>query len=79
MNSQRLKFNVLKKQRLAYSGKKKKHTRKALVIVDGLSHQILHISKANGTCHDLKIFKTFVGILLFQTQSRLWIEDFRGF
>jgi hypothetical protein len=44
-----------KKQKKNYSGKKKRHTLKAQIVVDKLKRGIICIYIENGTCHDYKI------------------------
>ena len=51
-----------KKQRTKYSGKKKLHTEKTLVVYSTDLKQILAIATAPGSIHDFKLFK----------QSKIW-------
>jgi hypothetical protein len=51
-----------KKQKTKFSGKKKKHTDKALILYSSDLNQILSVSTDNGSVHDFKIFK----------QSKAW-------
>ena len=46
-----------KKQRKAFSGKKKKHTLKAQVVVDGATEDIVCVFFAQGHEHDFTMFK----------------------
>ena len=50
-------LNVQKKQKRHYSGKKKRHTQKAQLIVDGKSAQILATDFCHGSQHDFQLFK----------------------
>lgn len=45
------------KQRLYYSGKKKKHTLKSQIVVDKESSKIICTSFCNGKKHDFKLYK----------------------
>ncbi len=49
--------NVRKKQRLHYSGKKKRHTQKAQIIIQRQSQRILATAFATGKTHDFQLFK----------------------
>ncbi len=51
-------LNILKKQRLNYSGKKKRHTQKTQVVADESSRKILGTDFGKGRGHDFKLFKT---------------------
>ncbi len=55
-NKQRIK-NRNNKQKLYYSGKKKRHTLKSQVVVCKSSQKILCTSFCNGKRHDFKLFK----------------------
>ncbi|MDR0573378.1 MAG: IS5 family transposase [Tannerella sp.] len=46
-----------KKQRLHYSGKKKRHTQKTQIVADKASRKILCTDFAKGRKHDFKLFK----------------------
>ena len=46
-----------KKQRRYYSGKKKRHTQKAQLVVDKKTEKIICTAYAKGKCHDYKLFK----------------------
>ncbi len=50
-------LNVQKKQKRHYSGKKKRHTQKAQLIVDGKNAQILATDFCHGSQHDFQLFK----------------------
>ena len=50
-------LNVQKKQRRYYSGKKKRHILKTLVVVDKTTGQIVCIFFAYGKVHDFRLFK----------------------
>jgi len=50
-------LNVQKKQKEHYSGKKKRHTQKAQVIVNRQSKAILATAFAKGKTHDFQLFK----------------------
>jgi hypothetical protein len=50
-------LNVQKKQRNCYSGKKKRHTLKAQVVIDKKSKKILYVLVGKGREHDFKLFK----------------------
>ena len=50
-------LNVQKKQRRHYSGKKKRHTQKAQVIVNWQTKEILATDFAQGRQHDFQLFK----------------------
>ena len=54
LNSQ---SNVQKKQKGSYSGKKKRHTQKAQVIVNKKTAQIIATAFAKGSVHDFQLFK----------------------
>jgi hypothetical protein len=47
----------LKKQRLNYSGKKKRHTQKTQIVADKASRKILCTDFDRGGRHDFKLFK----------------------
>ena len=49
--------SVQKKQRRWYSGKKKRHTVKAQIAVDGATRKIVCTAFANGRRHDFRLFK----------------------
>ena len=46
-----------KKQRQCYSGKKKKHTMKVLIVMDADSRDIICIAISKGKTHDFKMYK----------------------
>lgn len=46
-----------KRQNKFYSGKKKRHTLKSQIIVDGLNAQIISTAFASGKTHDFQLFK----------------------
>ncbi len=46
-----------KKQRAYYSGKKKRHTLKAQVVVNGANGQIICTAFGKGRVHDFRLFK----------------------
>jgi hypothetical protein len=48
----------IKMQKKSYSGKKKRHTIKAQLIIDTNTKQILSISVSDGSTHDFKLCKT---------------------
>lgn len=50
-------LNVQKKQRRHYSGKKKRHTQKAQLIVNQQTKQIVATDFATGSTHDFRVFK----------------------
>lgn len=50
-------WNVLKKQRQFYSGKKKRHTLKFQVVVDQATAAIVCTAHAKGRSHDFRVFK----------------------
>jgi len=50
-------LNVQKKQRRHYSGKKKRHTQKAQVIVNRRTKEIVATDFAQGKTHDFQLFK----------------------
>ena len=50
-------MNVQKKQKKFYSGKKKRHTLKAQLIIHYETQQILSTAFANGKMHDFNLFK----------------------
>ena len=54
---QRHQLSVLKKQWLFYSGKKKKHTIKALIAVNPDNHQVICTAFCEGKKHDLALFE----------------------
>ena len=54
---QKLPFSNPKKQKQSYSGKKKKHTFKAQIIVDKATKLILATSFAKGSVHDFSLLK----------------------
>ena len=57
-------LNVQKKQRTHYSGKKKTHTQKAQVIINGANLEIIATAFTNGKMHDFELFKQdYKGIL----------------
>jgi len=51
------KLNAPKKQRKWYSGKKKRHTAKTLILLDMLDRRILAVANGKGNEHDFAIFK----------------------
>lgn len=50
-------LNAPKKQRSCYSGKKKRHTLKAQIVIDKKTHKVICILIAKGRMHDFSIFK----------------------
>lgn len=50
-------FNVQKKQKLSYSGKKKTHTFKIQAIIHYKTQEILSLSMCKGSKHDFELFK----------------------
>ncbi|MDM1769307.1 transposase family protein [Acinetobacter sp. 226-4] len=50
-------FNVQKKQKLSYSGKKKAHTFKVQAIVHYKTLEILSVNMCKGSKHDFELFK----------------------
>lgn len=50
-------LSVLKKQRIHYSGKKKRHTQKAQLIVNQQTQEIIATAFAKGSKHDFQLFK----------------------
>ena len=54
---QNAKWNVLKKQRQYYSGKKKKHTIKIQIVADAKTRDIICVDFAPGHIHDFALFK----------------------
>ena len=50
-------LSVQKKQRRAYSGKKKRHTQKAQLLVHGTTGQILATAFESGSRHDFHLYK----------------------
>jgi IS5 family transposase len=61
-------WSVPKKQRQSYSGKKKRHTQKAQLVVDTKTKQILATAFSNGKEHDFKLFGKSRTALLPQTK-----------
>ena len=55
---QKLKLNVLKKQKEYYSKKKHHHHLKTQVLVDKKTKKIIRIAFARGHNHDFNLFKT---------------------
>jgi hypothetical protein len=53
----RVQWKDQKKQRKYYSGKKKRHTQKAQVLIDKKSKQVLCTFTGKGREHDFKLFK----------------------
>ena len=51
-------LSVQKKQKRHYSGKKKRHTQKAQVLVAGKTAQIIATAFGKGSVHDFSLFKT---------------------
>lgn len=51
------KLNAQKKQKESYSGKKKRHTIKDQIIINGLTGQIICINEDKGSVHDFELFK----------------------
>lgn len=54
-------MSVLKKQKKWYSGKKKRHTIKAQVIVNKATKQIICIAEDSGKTHDFALYKNTIG------------------
>ena len=54
---QKFLFNVPKKQKKSYSGKKKAHTFKIQAIVHYKTQEILSLSMCKGSKHDFELFK----------------------
>lgn len=50
-------LNVPKKQRKHYSGKKKRHTQKAQLIINQQTQEIIATAFATGSKHDFRLFK----------------------
>ncbi len=50
-------LNVQKKQKNSYSGKKKRHTIKDQIVIDGLSKKIICVHETTGNTHDFALFK----------------------
>ena len=50
--------SALKKQKKFYSGKKKRHTHKSQLVVDGANGEIICTAHGKGREHDFRIFKT---------------------
>ena len=50
-------WNIQKKQKKYYSGKKKRHTIKSQVVVNKASKTVICTSFANGKRHDFRLFK----------------------
>ena len=59
--------NDLKNQKSFYSGKKKRHTLKAQIITDHLSHKIISVHTSAGSVHDFKLFKQSIRKMHSQT------------
>jgi hypothetical protein len=57
----KVRLNVQKKQQKHYSGKKKRHTIKSLVVIDLHTLEILFIAQAEGSVHDFTIYKDSTG------------------
>lgn len=55
--SPKVQLNALKKQRTYYSGKKKRHTLKAQVVVNQSNGQIICTAFGKGRIHDFRLFK----------------------
>ena len=53
-----------KKQHLYYSGKKKQHTIKTQIVIDGQSKKILYVSEGYGSEHDFSLYKRTMGTIL---------------
>lgn len=54
---QKFLFNVQKKQKISYSGKKKTHTFKIQAIIHYKTQEILSLSMCKGSKHDFELFK----------------------
>ena len=54
---QKFLFNVQKKQKKSYSGKKKAHTFKVQAIIHYKTQEILSLSMCKGSKHDFELFK----------------------
>ena len=52
-----MKLNALKKQKQYYSGKKKRHTLKDQVVINGETGEIIDVFEDKGSVHDFEIFK----------------------
>jgi hypothetical protein len=50
-------LNAQKNQRAYYSGKHKRHTLKAQLVIDFKREQFLAVATGNGRTHDLSLFK----------------------
>lgn len=66
-----------KKQRRYYSGKKKRHTLKAQVVVDQTSGQIICTAYGTGRVHDFRLFKTS-GVQFIEQQLCLADKGYQG-
>ena len=65
----RVRWNVKKKQKIWYSGKKKKHSIKTQIFADVDTQEILCTAQEKGSVHDFNLFKATIraivwGILL---------------
>ena len=52
----KLRSNARKKQKSYYSGKKKRHTLKSQVVVNGRTHHIICTAHARGPVHDFALY-----------------------
>lgn len=52
-----VKLNVQKKQKNSYSGKKKCHTIKDQIVIDGFLKKIICVVETVGSTHDFELFK----------------------
>jgi hypothetical protein len=54
-------YSALKKRKRVLFGKKKRHTIKTQVIIEGKSKKVLDVSEAKGSVHDFQVYKDTVG------------------
>ncbi len=79
MISQSRLWNVPKKQRTYYSGKKKCHTQKSQVLVEQSSRRILSTAYGKGRQHDFKVLKqSRCALSLHQDAELLSDSGFQG-
>lgn len=53
----KLQSNAQKKQKAYYSGKKKRHTVKSQVVINGRTRQVICTQHGRGTTHDFALYK----------------------
>src|SRR5438067_1681431 len=53
----RLPWNVRKKQKAYYSGKKKRHTLKSQVVINGRTRQVICTAHSRGPIHDFALYQ----------------------